>query len=65
MDSQVPFQQSEEMDEALTHAGKAHRFIAVADADHQFSAVKDRLTLLQETDIFLREHLPVEVPNAP
>ena len=65
MDAQVPFQQSEEMDEALTHAGKTHRFVAVDDADHQFSAVKDRLTLLQETDAFLREHLPVEAPNAP
>jgi dienelactone hydrolase len=65
MDAQVPFQQSEEMDEALTHAGKTHRFVAVADADHQFSAVKDRLTLLQETDAFLREHLPVEAASAP
>jgi len=65
MDAQVPFQQSEGMDEALTHAGKPHRFVVVADADHQFSAVKDRLTLLQETDAFLREHLPVEAPNAP
>jgi dipeptidyl aminopeptidase/acylaminoacyl peptidase len=65
MDAQVPFQQSEEMDEALTHAGKPHRFVAVADADHQFSAVKDRLTLLQETDAFLREHLPAESLNAP
>jgi dienelactone hydrolase len=65
MDAQVPFEQSEEMDEALTYAGMPHRFIAVADADHQFSAVKDRLTLLQETDAFLREHLPVEAPNAP
>jgi dipeptidyl aminopeptidase/acylaminoacyl peptidase len=65
MDAQVPFQQSEEMDQALTHAGKPHRFVAVADADHQFSAVKDRLTLLQETDAFLREHLPAEALNAP
>ena len=65
MDAQVPFQQSEEMDEALTHAGKTHRFVAVDDADHQFSAVKDRLTLLQETDAFLREHLPAGALNAP
>jgi dienelactone hydrolase len=65
MDALVPFQQSEEMDAALTHAGKTHRFVAVDDADHQFSAVKDRLTLLQETDAFLREHLPVEAPNTP
>jgi hypothetical protein len=31
----------------------------VAGADHQFSALKDRVTLLQETEAFLREHLPV------
>ncbi len=59
MDAQVPFEQSEKMDQALTRAGKAHRFVVVAGADHQFSALKDRVTLLQETDAFLREHLPV------
>ena len=65
MDAQVPFEQSETMDEALKHAGKPHRFVAVAGADHQFSEVKDRLTLLQETDAFLHENLPLEAPNAP
>jgi dipeptidyl aminopeptidase/acylaminoacyl peptidase len=58
MDAQVPFEQSEKMDEALTRAGKAHRFVAVPGADHQFSDLKDRVTLLQETEAFLREHLP-------
>jgi dipeptidyl aminopeptidase/acylaminoacyl peptidase len=55
----VPFEQSEKMDEALTRAGKAHRFVVVPGADHQFSELKDRVTLLQETEAFLREHLPV------
>jgi dipeptidyl aminopeptidase/acylaminoacyl peptidase len=59
MDAQVPFEQSEKMDEALTRAGKAHRFVVVPGADHQFSELNDRVTLLQETEAFLREHLPV------
>jgi len=59
MDAQVPFEQSEKMDEALTRAGKAHGFVVVPGADHQFSALKDRVTLLQETEAFLGEHLPV------
>jgi dipeptidyl aminopeptidase/acylaminoacyl peptidase len=58
MDAQVPFEQSETMDSALKRAGKAHRFVVVADADHPFSAVKDRAILLQETEAFLAEHLP-------
>jgi dipeptidyl aminopeptidase/acylaminoacyl peptidase len=59
MDAQVPFEQSEVMDKALTRAHVAHRFTVVAEADHQFSAVKDRATLLNETESFLAEHLPV------
>jgi dipeptidyl aminopeptidase/acylaminoacyl peptidase len=59
MDAQVPFEQSEVMDEALKHAQVPHRFAVVPDADHQFSVVKHRVILLQETEEFLREHLPV------
>lgn len=62
MDAQAPFEQSETMDAALKRAGKRHRFVVVPDADHQFSAVKDRVILLQETETFLREHLPVAAP---
>ena len=62
MDAQAPFEQSETMDAALKHAGKPHRFVVVPEADHQFSAVKDRVILLQETETFLREHLPVAAP---
>jgi dipeptidyl aminopeptidase/acylaminoacyl peptidase len=46
------------MDEALTRAGKVHRFVVVPGADHQFSDLKDRVTLLQEIEAFLGEHLP-------
>jgi acetyl esterase/lipase len=63
-DYQVPFEQSETMDAALKRAGKPHRFVVVPDADHQFSAVKDRAVLLRETEAFLAEHLPVAAPEA-
>jgi dipeptidyl aminopeptidase/acylaminoacyl peptidase len=64
MDAQVPFEQSEFMDEALNHAHVPHRFVVVPDADHQFSDVKHRAMLLKETEDFLREHLPVAAPGA-
>jgi dipeptidyl aminopeptidase/acylaminoacyl peptidase len=65
MDYQVPFEQSEVMDKALTRAHAAHRFVVVPEADHQFSQVKDRATLLKETEGFLAEHLPATAPSAP
>ncbi len=58
-DYQVPFEQSDAMDSALKRNGKAHRFVVVPDADHQFSDEKDRAVLLKETEAFLRENLPV------
>ena len=64
-DAQVPFEQSEVMDEALKHAHVAHRFTVIPGADHQFSDVKDRATLLKETEDFLREHLPTTAPPVP
>jgi dipeptidyl aminopeptidase/acylaminoacyl peptidase len=64
MDAQVPFEQSEVMDKALTRAHVAHRFAVVPEADHQFSQVKDRATLLKETEGFLAEHLPAAAPAA-
>ena len=56
-DAQAPFEQSEEMHSALKRAGKAHRFVAVPDADHSFSAEKHRVILLREIEAFLAEHL--------
>jgi len=64
MDAQVPFEQSDVMDRALTRAHTEHRFTVVPGADHQFSDVKDRATLLKETEDFLRRHLPAGVPAA-
>ena len=65
MDAQVPFEQSEVMDAALKHAHVAHRFTVVPGADHSFSDVKDRATLLKETEDFLHENLPAAAPPAP
>jgi dienelactone hydrolase len=64
MDAQAPFEQSETMDAALKRAGKPHRFVVMPDADHQFSAVKDREILLQEIETFLGEHLPAAPARA-
>jgi dipeptidyl aminopeptidase/acylaminoacyl peptidase len=63
-DFQVPFEQSDTLDTALTRAGKPHRFVVVPNADHQFSAVEDRAVLLKETEAFLAEHLPAAAPAA-
>jgi len=64
MDWQVPFEQSDVMDRALTRAHVEHRFTVVPGADHQFSNVKDRATLLKETEDFLRQCLPAGAPAA-
>ena len=64
MDAQVPFAQSEEMDSALKHSGKAHRFIALPDADHAFDAEKDRAILLLEVETFLGRHLAAAATSA-
>jgi dipeptidyl aminopeptidase/acylaminoacyl peptidase len=64
MDAQVPFEQSEVMDAALKRAHVAHRFTVVPGADHSFTDVKDRATLLKETEDFLRENLPAGGPAA-
>jgi dipeptidyl aminopeptidase/acylaminoacyl peptidase len=62
-DAQVPFEQSERMNSALKGAGKEHRFVAFPDADHQFSAEKDRATLLREIEGFLDSHLAAAAKN--
>jgi len=36
---------------------KVHRFVAVPDADHSFSAEKHRVIMLHEIESFLAEHL--------
>jgi dipeptidyl aminopeptidase/acylaminoacyl peptidase len=57
MDAQVPVAHSEDMDSALKHAGKSHRFVKFPDTDHSFSTEKTRAALLREIEGFLAEHL--------
>jgi acetyl esterase/lipase len=67
LDAQVPYEQSADMDSALTHANKPHRFVRVEEADHAFTGETQRAILLHEIDGFLGEHLPVPAskPLAP
>jgi dipeptidyl aminopeptidase/acylaminoacyl peptidase len=58
MDAVVPFEQSEEMDRALTRANKPHRFIRIPDGDHFLNAETDRVALLRAVEAFLSDHLP-------
>jgi dipeptidyl aminopeptidase/acylaminoacyl peptidase len=64
LDAQVQYEQSADMDAALTRANKPHRFVKVEEADHQFSGEQQRGILLHEIDAFLAEHLPVATPAA-
>jgi dipeptidyl aminopeptidase/acylaminoacyl peptidase len=57
LDWNVPVEQSEDMDAALRHAGKAVRFVKLDGADHQIAGEKDRATLLAEIETFLAEQL--------
>jgi dipeptidyl aminopeptidase/acylaminoacyl peptidase len=52
-DAQAPFEQSEVMDQALTRAGKPHRFVVIKGADHSMSGESDRVTLLNAIEDFL------------
>jgi len=56
-DVQVDVDQSEAMDRALTIAGKAHRFVLVSGAGHQFARESERTTLLTEVEKFLASSL--------
>jgi dipeptidyl aminopeptidase/acylaminoacyl peptidase len=56
-DAQVPIAHSEDMDSALKHAGRSHRFVTFPDTDHSFSAEKSRAAMLHEIEGFLAEHL--------
>jgi dipeptidyl aminopeptidase/acylaminoacyl peptidase len=65
-DAQANVEQSQAMDRALTHAGKAHQFILIPGADHQMSRESDRTTLLTAIESFLATNLGpgAQVPAA-
>jgi dipeptidyl aminopeptidase/acylaminoacyl peptidase len=56
-DRTVRFEQSQGMDEALTAAGKPHRFIRQDQGDHALSVYQHRLQFFTELDKFLSEHI--------
>jgi dipeptidyl aminopeptidase/acylaminoacyl peptidase len=52
-DYTVPVQHTEEMDRAMTKAGKPVQTVYLDDADHYFTRTADRLRLLQALQAFL------------
>ena len=56
-DRVVFVEQSVELDQALTKAGKAHQFILQTGGDHYLSRASQRLQFFEAMDAFLREHL--------
>lgn len=57
MDSQVRFDHSTNMVNALKRAKKPHKLVKLEDADHQLSREADRATMLSELEKFLAAHL--------
>ena len=64
-DSQVQVEQSDGMDKALTAAGKPHRYVRIAGADHQLSTTGASATLLREIESFLGSSIGPGVRPAP
>lgn len=65
-DRTVPPHHSRELAQALTSAGKRHRYVELPLSDHSFAVGSERATLVSAGLEFLREHLPgVVVPEQP
>jgi dipeptidyl aminopeptidase/acylaminoacyl peptidase len=63
LDANVPLEQSEEMDHALSQAGKEHRLVIIPGADHSLSLPAQREILMRELEVFLSAHLGGPVPS--
>jgi dipeptidyl aminopeptidase/acylaminoacyl peptidase len=57
-DTVVPYDQSDDMYDALRHAGKTVEFVKLKQEDHWLSRGETRLQMLQATVAFLRKHNP-------
>ena len=57
LDANVPIEQSEAMDKALSQAHKPHRFVVVPDGDHSLMKTSQRVTLLKELEAFLEANM--------
>jgi dipeptidyl aminopeptidase/acylaminoacyl peptidase len=59
-DTVVPYDQSDDMYDALKHAGKVVEFVKLKHEDHWLSRSETRLQMLEATVAFLRKHNPPE-----
>ncbi len=57
-DTVVPYEQTDDMVDALKRAGKAVEFVKLKHEDHWLSRAETRLQMLQATVAFLRKHNP-------
>ena len=57
LDRSVPFEQGEDMAEALKRAGKRYRFIKQEDGDHHLSHQAHRTQFFREMEAFLAENI--------
>ena len=57
-DTVVPYDQSDDMYEALRRAAKSVEFVKLKHEDHWLSHSGTRLQMLQATVAFLRKHNP-------
>lgn len=64
-DTTVPFSQSERMQQAAAAAGRPADLIALEGDDHYLSTSATRTRMLEATEAFLRQHLPVQRPASP
>jgi dipeptidyl aminopeptidase/acylaminoacyl peptidase len=55
-DTVVPYDQSDDMVDALKHAGKIVEFVKLKHEDHWLSRSETRLQMLEATVAFLRKH---------
>ncbi len=60
-DTVVPFEQSQQMYEALKQAGKSVELVELKHEDHWLSSSETRLQMLQASVAFLRQHNPPDL----
>jgi len=64
-DTVVPFDQSDNMYDALRRAGKQVEFVTLKDEDHWLSRGATRLQMLQAVVEFLRRYNPPDEQSVP
>ncbi len=59
-DTTVPLQQSQLMESALKTAGSPYKFLLLDGDDHHLSSAKSRQQMLEASEAFLAQYLPVK-----